>query len=162
MVTAGSFHLFCSSATMSPIRAGLSTYPAVQFSGATSLAPSDAPTHRLQVGAVVHRAMAQGTCAHAGWHAGEPGERDATGGGCQSPASANLFLHYAFDRWMHEHHPAIPFERYADDRSLTQTRKSPEKPGRFTLDSGQLSAFFMFDVCGSPTRWPRCWPMPRV
>jgi RNA-directed DNA polymerase len=32
-----------------------------------------------------------------------------------SPLLANLFLHYAFDRWMAEHHPDIPFERYADD-----------------------------------------------
>ncbi|MGH2703025.1 MAG: group II intron reverse transcriptase/maturase [Actinomycetota bacterium] len=32
-----------------------------------------------------------------------------------SPLLANLFLHYAFDRWMREHHPDIPFERYADD-----------------------------------------------
>lgn len=32
-----------------------------------------------------------------------------------SPLLANLFLHYAFDRWMTEHHPDIPFERYADD-----------------------------------------------
>jgi hypothetical protein len=28
---------------------------------------------------------------------------------------ANLFLHYAFDRWMRRSHPAVPFERYADD-----------------------------------------------
>jgi group II intron reverse transcriptase/maturase len=32
-----------------------------------------------------------------------------------SPLLANLFLHYAFDRWMAEKHPDIPFERYADD-----------------------------------------------
>ena len=32
-----------------------------------------------------------------------------------SPLLANLFLHYAFDHWMQKHHPAIPFERYADD-----------------------------------------------
>jgi RNA-directed DNA polymerase len=32
-----------------------------------------------------------------------------------SPLLANLFLHYAFDRWMAEQHSAIPFERYADD-----------------------------------------------
>ena len=32
-----------------------------------------------------------------------------------SPILANLFLHYAFDRWMQEHHPGILFERYADD-----------------------------------------------
>lgn len=28
---------------------------------------------------------------------------------------ANLFLHYAFDRWMSQRYPEIPFERYADD-----------------------------------------------
>lgn len=32
-----------------------------------------------------------------------------------SPLLANLFLHYAFDRWMAVQHPDIPFERYADD-----------------------------------------------
>jgi len=32
-----------------------------------------------------------------------------------SPLLANLFLHYAFDRWMAEEHADIPFERYADD-----------------------------------------------
>ena len=28
---------------------------------------------------------------------------------------ANLFLHYAFDKWMEREHPLISFERYADD-----------------------------------------------
>ena len=28
---------------------------------------------------------------------------------------ANLFLHYAFDHWLQSHHPAVRFERYADD-----------------------------------------------
>ncbi len=32
-----------------------------------------------------------------------------------SPILANLYLHYALDRWLQEHHPEIPFERYADD-----------------------------------------------
>lgn len=36
-------------------------------------------------------------------------------GGVISPLLANLFLHYAFDRWMTEQHSDIPFERYADD-----------------------------------------------
>jgi RNA-directed DNA polymerase len=31
------------------------------------------------------------------------------------PVLANLFMHYVFDKWMQIHHPAIPFERYADD-----------------------------------------------
>jgi hypothetical protein len=32
-----------------------------------------------------------------------------------SPLLANLFLHYAFDKWMQRIHPDNPFERYADD-----------------------------------------------
>jgi group II intron reverse transcriptase/maturase len=36
-------------------------------------------------------------------------------GGVVSPLLANLFLHYAFDLWMHRNHPGICFERYADD-----------------------------------------------
>jgi len=48
-------------------------------------------------------------------------------GAVVSPGLANLFLHYAFDRWMRVHHPDIPFERYADDvichcRSEAQAR----------------------------------------
>ncbi len=36
-------------------------------------------------------------------------------GGVISPLLANLYLHYAFDRWMQKHYPEVPFERYADD-----------------------------------------------
>jgi len=36
-------------------------------------------------------------------------------GGVISPLLANLFLHYAFDKWMEVHHQSIKFERYADD-----------------------------------------------
>lgn len=36
-------------------------------------------------------------------------------GGVISPVLANLFLHYAFDKWMSIHHPNNPFARYADD-----------------------------------------------
>jgi RNA-directed DNA polymerase len=36
-------------------------------------------------------------------------------GGVISPLLANLFLHYAFDRWMQRTYPHLPFERYADD-----------------------------------------------
>ena len=32
-----------------------------------------------------------------------------------SPLLANLFMHYAFDRWMDREYPGCPFERYADD-----------------------------------------------
>jgi RNA-directed DNA polymerase len=36
-------------------------------------------------------------------------------GGVISPLLANLFLHYAFDKWMEENYSQNPFERYADD-----------------------------------------------
>jgi RNA-directed DNA polymerase len=36
-------------------------------------------------------------------------------GGVISPLLANLFLHYAFDKWLKETCPNNPFERYADD-----------------------------------------------
>ena len=36
-------------------------------------------------------------------------------GGVISPVLANLFLHYAFDKWMSIYHPNNPFARYADD-----------------------------------------------
>lgn len=42
-------------------------------------------------------------------------ERGTPQGGVISPLLANLFLHYAFDRWMRREFPGIPFERYADD-----------------------------------------------
>ena len=35
--------------------------------------------------------------------------------GVASPLLANLFLHYALDRWLAVHYPQVPFERYADD-----------------------------------------------
>jgi len=42
-------------------------------------------------------------------------ERGTPQGGVISPILSNLFLHYTFDMWMRRNHPAIPFERYADD-----------------------------------------------
>jgi len=36
-------------------------------------------------------------------------------GGVISPLLANIFLHLGFDQWMRENHPAVGFERYADD-----------------------------------------------
>ena len=42
-------------------------------------------------------------------------ERGTPQGGVISPILSNLFLHYTFDLWMRRNHPAIPFERYADD-----------------------------------------------
>jgi group II intron reverse transcriptase/maturase len=42
-------------------------------------------------------------------------DRGTPQGGVISPLLANLFLHYAFDKWMRRWHPEVPFERYADD-----------------------------------------------
>jgi RNA-directed DNA polymerase len=42
-------------------------------------------------------------------------EKGTIQGGIISPLLANLFLHYAFDKWMQRNYPQNPFERYADD-----------------------------------------------
>ena len=36
-------------------------------------------------------------------------------GGVISPLLANLYLHYAFDKWISRSYPKVKFERYADD-----------------------------------------------
>lgn len=36
-------------------------------------------------------------------------------GGVISPLLANLYLHYALDKWLSIHYPQVDFERYADD-----------------------------------------------
>lgn len=61
-----------------------------------------------------------------------PRDRGTPQGGVVSPLLANLFLHYAFDRWMVRHFPKLPFCRYADDglihcRSLQQARYVQER-----------------------------------
>lgn len=53
-------------------------------------------------------------------------------GGVISPILANLFLHYAFDKWMDRNHPDKPFARYADD-AVVHCRSKEQAEG--LLDS---------------------------
>jgi len=51
-----------------------------------------------------------------------------TQGGVISPVLANLFLHYAFDKWMERNQPQNPWARYADDAVVhCRTQKEAEK-----------------------------------
>ena len=45
-----------------------------------------------------------------------------------SPILANLFLHYAFDKWMETNHRNKPFARYADD-AVAHCRSREEAEG---------------------------------
>ncbi len=45
-------------------------------------------------------------------------------GSAISPLLANLFLHYAFDRWLAREFPVVSFERYADDAVIHCVSKS--------------------------------------
>ena len=47
-------------------------------------------------------------------------------GGVISPLLANLFLHYAFDRWVSENLRGVPFCRYADDGAPRRCGKEAE------------------------------------
>ncbi|MCI0559440.1 MAG: reverse transcriptase domain-containing protein, partial [Nitrososphaera sp.] len=42
-------------------------------------------------------------------------EKGTPQGAVVSPLLANIYLHHAFDEWMAEKFPSVPFERYADD-----------------------------------------------
>lgn len=62
-------------------------------------------------------------------------------GGVVSPLLANLFLHYAFDRWMTIQFPRLPFCRYADDglvhcRNLQQALDVKERLARRLQECG--------------------------
>jgi RNA-directed DNA polymerase len=55
-------------------------------------------------------------------------------GSAVSPVLANLFLHYAFDRWMAREFPGCPFERYADDAIVHCTTLRQAKYVRARLE----------------------------
>lgn len=54
-----------------------------------------------------------------------PREKGTPQGGVISPLLANLFLHYAFDKWIEKKYPETPFERYADD-IVVHCKSEPE------------------------------------
>ena len=60
-------------------------------------------------------------------------EKGTPQGGVVSPVLANIFLHFAFDQWMRDTCPGIPFERYADDIVVhcRTEKQAAEKPGCF-------------------------------
>jgi group II intron reverse transcriptase/maturase len=52
---------------------------------------------------------------------GELEEKQGKGtpqGGVISPLLANLYLHYALDKWLEQNHPTVQYVRYADDAIL--------------------------------------------
>ena len=61
---------------------------------------------RLTTGAAATVSLVQDKLRHTG---------SPVASGVISPLLANLFLHYAFDVWMRNKYPHLPFERYADD-----------------------------------------------
>lgn len=52
-------------------------------------------------------------------------EKGTPQGGVISPLLANIFLHFAFDKWMEENFSSNPFERYADD-IIIHAKNEPE------------------------------------
>jgi len=57
-----------------------------------------------------------------------PRARGTPQGGVISPLLMNLFMHYAFDRWMQQTQPDCPFARYADDAVVhCRTRQQAEE-----------------------------------
>lgn len=58
----------------------------------------------------------------------QPSRSGTPQGGVISPLLANLYLHYAFDRWIERQYPEVKFERYADDVVLhcSSEQKSEE------------------------------------
>ena len=57
-------------------------------------------------------------------------EKGTPQGGVISPLLANIFLHFAFDKWMEKKFSGCPFERYADDIVV---HAKTEKQANFVL-----------------------------
>ena len=55
-------------------------------------------------------------------------------GGVISPLLANLFLHYAMDKWLEQNHPNVEYVRYADDAILHCRTKTEAEQTLTALD----------------------------
>ena len=75
--------------------------------------------HRRALGAALHPTVARPQTMRDGTDA--PRERGTPQGSPISPLLANLFMHYAFDKWMDREHSGCAFERYGDEWSSTAT-----------------------------------------
>ncbi len=62
-------------------------------------------------------------------------EKGTPQGGVISPLLANLFLHYAFDKWMEREYPEVQFERYADDAVCHCASKSQAEQLQQSLEA---------------------------
>src|SRR5215469_15430378 len=71
-----------------------------------------------------------------------PREKGTPQGGVISPLLANLFLHYAFDRWMAKQYPQLPFERFADD-AIVHCRTEAEAQVRPQRSKNWKEIFFI-------------------
>ena len=77
--------------------------------------------HRRALGAALHRTVAAKPPCRCRTGPSSAREKGTPQGSPISPLLANLFMHYAFDRWIDREHPGCPFERYADD-CVTRTQ----------------------------------------
>jgi RNA-directed DNA polymerase len=81
-------------------------------------------------------------------------DRGTPQGSAISPFLANLFLHYAFDRWLAREFPLVAFERYADDGVI---HCKTENQARRVLDAlGQRMAEVGLELHPDKTRIVYC------
>lgn len=61
-------------------------------------------------------------------------------GGVISPVLANLYMHYAFDRWISKSYPDLPWARYADD-AVIHCKTKTEALQMFALLAQRLQSY---------------------
>lgn len=75
-------------------------------------------------------------------------------GGVISPLLANIFLHEAFDSWMKDKFPTVPFERYADDVIVHCKTKKQAEYVRYCI--GEQLKFWKLELHPEKTRIVYC------